>query len=556
MSDGTVRDVFFKYSPLIEPIAYMLGKYKKHADTAVLALPQWPNVPVEGEGEGDPPLKTTTEINDVNNLSYVDGFFSFLSGQLLASHGFLNGNGFYGQFLANKSGFIVDLEEDIDTLVASTYFNKNKQRYNLDEVYYRTVEALQSTKHKQPLVFSDEPVAEDLGLAEDISLYRSKAVTTEAGPLVETDTEIPNALFDFKDLCYDIDDYSIHGLKKSDGADAPNPGGNAEFKEHSCSSRTSNTQSGSGSGSDSTRGSGSASTRGSGSESGSGSTRGSESDGSATGSESEQQFPVASLSNFPVNMIALEQCVMTLEQYLLGEPAESQPADRHDELVNILLQIVLTLACYQKCFMFVHNDLHTSNIMYIPTDKQYLYYKYNNVCYKVKTYGKIWKIIDYGRSVYTFKNKVMFSGAFGPEGDAATQYNCEPYLNEQKTIVLPNFSFDLCRLGCSLTDELFSEDDLIELVNGQHECLSPVEQLIYSWCLDDKGRHIMIKKNGAERYPDFKLYKMITRTVHHHTPEAQLGHPLFAAAAVKRKKIKKVTHIMDIDAMPSYFSIE
>ena len=38
----------------------------------------------------------------------------------------------------------------------------------------------------------------------------------------------------------------------------------------------------------------------------------------------------------------------------------------------------------------------------------------------------------------------------------------------------------------------------------------------------------MYKKNGEERYPDFKLYKMIARTVHNHVPELQLKKPIFA----------------------------
>ena len=44
-------------------------------------------------------------------------------------------------------------------------------------------------------------------------------------------------------------------------------------------------------------------------------------------------------------------------------------------------------------FDFTHNDLHTSNIMFKKTDKQYLYYKYDKIHYKVPTFGKIWRQI-------------------------------------------------------------------------------------------------------------------------------------------------------------------
>ena len=51
--------------------------------------------------------------------------------------------------------------------------------------------------------------------------------------------------------------------------------------------------------------------------------------------------------------------------------------------------------------------------------------------------------------------------------------------------------------------------------------------MIVDWCLDDKGINLLYKNNGDERYPDFKLYKMIARHVHNHTPEAQLERPEF-----------------------------
>ena len=83
-------------------------------------------------------------------------------------------------------------------------------------------------------------------------------------------------------------------------------------------------------------------------------------------------------------------------------------------------------------FDLTHNDLHTNNVMYKKTDKTYLYYRYKGDFYKVPTHGRIYKIIDFGRAIYRYKGKRICSDSFHPKGDASTQYNCEPYLNENK----------------------------------------------------------------------------------------------------------------------------
>jgi hypothetical protein len=152
--------------------------------------------------------------------------------------------------------------------------------------------------------------------------------------------------------------------------------------------------------------------------------------------------------------------------------------------------------------------------MYIETDEPYLYYTYKDIHYKVPTFGRIFKIIDFGRAIYSWEGKQFISDSFHPDGDAATQYNIEPFRDFSKPILEPNYSFDLCRLACSMVDML--PDD------------SAVYDLVEEWCNDDKHRNVMYKKNGEERYPDFKLYKMIARTVHNHVPELQLTKPIFA----------------------------
>jgi hypothetical protein len=46
-------------------------------------------------------------------------------------------------------------------------------------------------------------------------------------------------------------------------------------------------------------------------------------------------------------------------------------------------------------------------------------------------------------------------------------------------------------------------------------------KLIVEWCIDDNDINVLYKNDGTERYPDFKLYKMIARTVHNHVPSDQ-----------------------------------
>ena len=143
---------------------------------------------------------------------------------------------------------------------------------------------------------------------------------------------------------------------------------------------------------------------------------------------------MTTIKNFPVQIIALEKCDNTLDYLLENKLINSE------ELGAILMQIILILISYQKMFNFTHNDLHTNNIMYIETNLQYLYYFYNDKYYKVPTYGKIFKIIDFGRAIYSFKNQLMCSDSFCLiDGDASTQYNFGPYhdnLNQQLHLII------------------------------------------------------------------------------------------------------------------------
>jgi hypothetical protein len=105
----------------------------------------------------------------------------------------------------------------------------------------------------------------------------------------------------------------------------------------------------------------------------------------------------------------------------------------------------------------------------------------------------------------------------------------------------------LCRLACSIFDYVIDDVDDIRLIK---KCKDPIKRLILEWCLDDKGINMLYKNDGTDRYPEFKLYKMIARCVHNHTPQAQLDRPEFNAFSEFKGEIP--SDVIDIDSIPSY----
>ena len=237
----------------------------------------------------------------------------------------------------------------------------------------------------------------------------------------------------------------------------------------------------------------------------------------------------------------MESCENTFDDLILTSDLSKE------EWLSALMQIIMILITYQKAFNFTHNDLHTNNVMYNHTDKKFIFYCYKKKYYKVPTFGRIFKIIDFGRSIYKFDGKIFCSDSFQLGGDAATQYNTEPYLNDKKPRLEPNYSFDLCRLACSIFDYLVEDFDEIKDLS---ECDNPVKRIIVEWCLDDKGINMLYKGNGVDRYPDFKLYKMIARCVHNHTPQLQLDRPEFDAYSKFKGEVSK--DVINIDNISSY----
>lgn len=500
----TLQKVFFKFSPLLDPIKYITGKYDGYSDDII----QLPTLSHKQQ-------TTHKKIKDSNNSAYVDSFFTYLTSQLQHHHGFTHGVDFYGSFLGIKNNHLQDITDDFDYLEESSYFYKNQGKKFTLESNNDAIMSKSSRSNKPTLSMSKDVVENlEISLVDDLKEQHSIFKVPEADD--NTEKIQLECTKDNLELLYQ--DTNKSSTLKSNSS---------SFKSD-CSSRSSNTDDGDKKNVDNEN-------NNSDSCSESGSESGSESDISSI----EEDPIFVKINKFPVQLIALECCEKTLDSLILDKILSDK------EWGSIVIQILITLITYQKAFKLTHNDLHSNNVMYVPTDKKHIYYTYKKKNYKVPTFGRLFKIIDYGRAIYKYKKKTICSDSFHKEGDAFTQYNCEPYLDENKPRLEPNFSFDLCRLGCSIFDYLI--EDLKE-VNELDD--APIIKIITDWCKDDKGRNIMYKMNGQERYPEFKLYKMIARTVHNHTPDKVLANPFFDRYLTG--KIKKKEAVMNIDKIPEY----
>ena len=254
--------------------------------------------------------------------------------------------------------------------------------------------------------------------------------------------------------------------------------------------------------------------------------------------EEDEEKMYLLLNKFPTQVVVIEKCKNTLDELL------DEGDIKLEELESAIFQIITSLYVYQKKYNFTHNDLHTNNIMYSETDKEYFVYKIKDKTYKIPTFGKVYKIIDFGRAIYTYHDNLLCSDSFSKNGTAHTQYNFKPYYNEKKAVVEPNMSFDLCRLACSIFD--FVCDDINNI--NEYRSIAPIYDLIFSWLYDDNGENVLYKPNGDDKYPGFKLYKMISRIVHKHIPEEQYDH-----AAMKKYMISDLSHEISLADDKSHF---
>ena len=466
-TNGNKKLCFKKYITLVDYVKYLIGKYKPEEMEKLPCL------------ENKNSNKFETYINSQHNYAYVDGYFYYLTSKLLDA-GFVHGLDYYDNYVCIANNCEINIADDFEYLADSTFFNEN-----INKLFkFKDDTFGQMFKKNVAVSISEENVPILTDSLEELDISNVETLSYEVLDNEPTNEPTNESSIDIimEDLSIDNEsipdsDHSTVDLSDDEPDQLINTNGDTLSNESS-----------------------------------------------EWGTDEEDEFENDELNNvtliinkIPAQVIAIECCDTTFDSIL------EENELRIEELESAMFQVIAMLYLYQQVFKFTHNDLHTNNIMCIHTEEEFLYYKILGKYYKIPTFGRIYKIIDFGRSIYTVNNVLLCSDSFSENGTANTQYNCEPFFNSDKPVIEPNYSFDLCRLACSMVD--FIVEDMRDI--NQYRKSVPVYDLIISWLYDDNGVNILYKKNGEERYPDFKLYKMIARIVHNHTPEKQFDHVCF-----------------------------
>jgi hypothetical protein len=261
----------------------------------------------------------------------------------------------------------------------------------------------------------------------------------------------------------------------------------------------------------------------------------------------------AEIKNFPVMMIYTEASEDTMDELLDDYDAVgSKPGSKDWDTVwsAWIFQIIAALTVGQSIFGFTHNDLHSNNIVWTKTEITHLYYSTRDgIIFKVPTFGKIFRLIDFGRSIFRINEHCFFSDDFRPGNDAAEQYNFGEFQDNNEPFVPPNPSFDLARFTVSVFESLFpsspprrkngavlSNEPGLKVIETE----SDLYNLLWSWLVCDDGHNILMEPDGKERYPDFELYKIIAAKLHNAIPFEQVRKPVFEKFRVSSAEGAKV----------------
>jgi hypothetical protein len=109
-------------------------------------------------------------------------------------------------------------------------------------------------------------------------------------------------------------------------------------------------------------------------------------------------------------------------------------------------------------------------------------------------------------------------------------------------------------LGASIYDFIIDDDD-----ERRPKKMDIFQKTIYRWCHDDNGKNVLYKSDGSERYPNFALYKMLSRTVNKWIPKVEIKTQAIFTQYKVGKKAQTQTQtqmqnglFINVDRIPTY----
>ncbi len=223
-------------------------------------------------------------------------------------------------------------------------------------------------------------------------------------------------------------------------------------------------------------------------------------------------------AQMPINLCMMEKLDQTLDNLLDDDYNMSET-----EWFSVFFQVAFGLAIAQKYFNFVHNDLHSSNVMFKATELRNLFFQIGNTYYRVPTFGKITKIIDFARGTFKLGDRWIFSDQFKEDGDAWGQYDYPSDGTLANCEHKPNPSFDLVRLGTTVIQRLD------EVPN--------VRQFVEDITKDDYDNSLCYEEDT------FQLYIDIAHNAHNAVPIEVLSRPEFEQFKVARDRVPKGVYV-------------
>jgi hypothetical protein len=207
--ESQISKYHVKCSPLLDPVHYLVGKYKNAfslrnsacarahvvAGTEVVSQEnhRTPTSPVETPVFFPTNLRLLPNLTNqsecfpkiVNkqNASYVDGFFSYLSSQLKHKHNMLNAVDFYGSYLAIQKVFKATITDDIEYLNQSSYFLENIGKgFTIScGKTFDDFTGIGSRANKRRLVLEEELDSSELGIDDALEWQSGYAFRSSAG---------------------------------------------------------------------------------------------------------------------------------------------------------------------------------------------------------------------------------------------------------------------------------------------------------------------------------------------------------------------------------------